>query len=137
MSGAVCARFDLAALAAEFPESADTLLRDRYLTDAPDASARLFRVYQGTPAHYHVYSDEYLFVLSGRGTFWMEHESATAEFQPGQLLYFRRGVVHALPRLLAGPVVFYAVDVPRRRPEDIVFVAPRPADAAEFIAAIG
>ena len=133
MAGTVAAKFDLAEIARLFPDTADTLLLDRYLTDEHTASARLFRVYRGTPAHYHEHSDEYLFVLSGRGTFWMEQESTKAEFAPGQLLYFRRGVIHALPDLIEGPVVFYAVDAPRRIPTDIVFVDP---PGAGFIASV-
>jgi mannose-6-phosphate isomerase-like protein (cupin superfamily) len=134
MTDTKSARFDLHAIAASFPASADTLLLDRYLTDEPSASARLFRVYRGTPPHYHVNSDEYLFVLSGRGTFWMEHVSTQQEFGPGQLLFFRRGVIHALPDLFETPVVFYAVDTPRRDPADIVFVDPADGTPESFIA---
>jgi mannose-6-phosphate isomerase-like protein (cupin superfamily) len=130
------ARFDLNTIAASFPASAETLLLDRYLTDQPSASARVFRVYRGTPPHYHVNSDEYLFVLSGRGTFWMEDASTQAEFAPGHLLFFRRGVIHALPDLFETPVVFYAVDTPRRDPSDIVFVDPADATSAGFIASV-
>jgi mannose-6-phosphate isomerase-like protein (cupin superfamily) len=54
-----------------FPETADTLLIDTYLADQAAASARVFRFYRPTPPHYHVHSDEYLYALSGRGTFWM------------------------------------------------------------------
>ena len=62
-------RFDLNQIARTFPETAETLLLDTYLTDEEAASARVFRVYRETPAHYHNGSDEYLYVLSGRGTF--------------------------------------------------------------------
>ncbi len=127
-------RFDLHAIAAALPETAATLLVDTYLTDRPAASARVFRVYRPTPAHYHALSDEYLFVLSGRGTFWMGDESTKAEFGPGELLFFERGVVHAIPDLLAEPVVFFSVDTPRREPTDIIFVNPAEGSAASFMA---
>jgi mannose-6-phosphate isomerase-like protein (cupin superfamily) len=126
-------RFDLAAIAAGFPDTADTLLVDRYLTSEAAASARVFRVYRGTPPHYHATCDEYLYVLSGRGTFWMESEASKDEFHPGQLLFFRRGTVHALPDILEGPVVFLSVDTPRRDPRDIVFVNPADGTPESFI----
>ncbi len=47
-----------------------------------------------------------------------------AEFSAGGLLLFKRRIVHALPRILEGPVVFLAVDTPRRDPKDIIFVNP-------------
>src|SRR4051794_32158361 len=64
MSMSDTGRFDLKAIAASFPESAQSLLLDHYLTDTPQASARVFRVYKPTPPHYHAGSDEYLYVLS-------------------------------------------------------------------------
>jgi mannose-6-phosphate isomerase-like protein (cupin superfamily) len=73
-------RFDIIDFAASLPATATTLLVDRYLTDKPSASTRVFRVYKPTPPHYHVNSDEYLFVLSGRGTFWMQDPESVAEF---------------------------------------------------------
>jgi len=54
----------------------------------------------------------------------MEDESTSAEFGPGELLFFKRGTVHALPKILADPVVFLSIDTPRRDPKDIVFVNP-------------
>ncbi len=129
------ARFDLRAIAAGLPGTADTLLVDHYLTNRESASARVFRVYRGTPPHYHVNSDEYLYVLSGRGTFWMVDASDQAEFGPGDLLFFKRGVVHALPDLLQQPVVFFSVDAPRRDPKDIVFVNPAEGTPESFIRA--
>jgi mannose-6-phosphate isomerase-like protein (cupin superfamily) len=76
-------RFDVAKIAAILPETATTLLVDHYLTNREAASARVFRVYKPTPPHYHTTCDEYLYVFSGRGTFWLEDESTSAEFAPG------------------------------------------------------
>jgi quercetin dioxygenase-like cupin family protein len=73
-------RFQPAEIGRLFPESADTLLLDTYLTNEEAASARVFRVYRVTPPHYHVGSDEYLYVLSGRGTFWMGNAGNAARF---------------------------------------------------------
>src|ERR1700758_2143671 len=101
--------FDVAEIAASLPETATTLLVDRYLTNREAASARVFRVYRPTPPHYHATCDEYLYVISGRGTFWMEDPSSIAEFAPGHLLFFKKGTVHALPALLEQPVAFLSV----------------------------
>jgi mannose-6-phosphate isomerase-like protein (cupin superfamily) len=116
-----------------FPETAETLVLDSYLTNEEAASARVFRVYRETPAHYHLNSDEYLYVLSGRGTFWMGDSSNGAEFAAGDLLFFKRTIVHALPTILEGPVIFLAVDAPRRDPKDIIFVNPADGTPESFI----
>lgn len=126
-------RFNLAQIAKNFPDTAETLLLDTYLTNEESASARVFRVYRETPAHYHVGSDEYLYILSGRGTFWMEYPENGAEFAPGDLLFFKRRIVHALPKILEWPVVFFAVDAPRRDPKDIIFVNPADGTPETFI----
>lgn len=126
-------RFDLNDIAASLPATATTLLVDRYLTDKPSASTRIFRVYKPTPPHYHVNSDEYLFVLSGRGTFWMQDPESVAQFKPGQLLFFERGTVHALPEILEEPLVFFSIDAPRRDPRDIVFIDPNDGTPESFI----
>lgn len=125
--------FKLHEIARAFPETADTMLLDTYLTDEAGASARVFRVYRETPPHYHVGSDEHLYVLSGRGTFWMEDASHVGEFGPGDLLVFERRTIHALPEILEGPVVFLAIDTPRRDPQDIVFVNPADGSPESFI----
>ncbi|WP_249894331.1 cupin domain-containing protein [Mixta hanseatica] len=127
------ARFKPAEIAKTLPETATTMLADRYLTDRPDASSRVFRAYRGVPPHYHRECDEYLYVLSGKGTFWMEDAATEAEFGPGDLLFFERGVVHALPVLLEEPVVFLTLDTPRRSPQDVVFIDPDAGDAARFM----
>ena len=125
--------FKLNEIARAFPETAETLLLDTYLTDEEGASARVFRVYRETPPHYHGCSDEHLYVLSGRGTFWMEDAANQGEFAPGDLLVFNRRTVHALPKILEGPVVFLAIDTPRRDPKDIVFVNPADGTPESFI----
>ena len=125
--------FKLNEIARAFPDTADTLLLDTYLTDEETASVRVFRVYRETPPHYHVGSDEHLYVLSGRGTFWMEDPSNQSEFGPGDLLVFKKHTVHAQPQILEGPVVFLAIDTPRRDPKDIVFVNPADGTPESFI----
>ena len=125
--------FDIAAIAASLPTSATTLLVDRYLTDQPSASARVFRVYKPTPPHYHAQCDEYLYVFSGRGTFWMGDASRKAEFGPGELLHFQRGTVHALPDIIEEPLVFLSIDTPRRDPKDVIFVDPQDGTPESFI----
>ena len=44
----------------------------------------------------------------------MEDESTSAEFGPGELLFFKRGTVHAQPKIPEDPVVFLSIDTPRR-----------------------
>ncbi len=126
-------RFKVNEIAQSFPDTAETLLLDTYLTNEETASARVFRVYRETPPHYHVGSDEYLYVLSGRGTFWMGDASNGAEFGPGDLLFFKRRTVHALPGILETPVVFLSFDAPRRDPKDIIFVNPGDGTPESFI----
>ena len=126
-------RFDIAAVAASFPPTAATLLLDHYLVNRLTASARVFRVYERTPPHYHLQCDEFLYVYSGRGTFWTNDESSKAEFGPGHLLFFERGTVHALPDILEGPVVFLSIDTPRREQDDVHFVNPAHGTPASFI----
>jgi mannose-6-phosphate isomerase-like protein (cupin superfamily) len=126
-------RFKVQEVAQSFPDAADTLLLDRYLTNEEAASARVFRVYRGTPPHYHEGSDEYLYVFSGKGTFWMGDSSKISEFAPGDLLFFKRRTIHALPEIFEEPVVFLAIDAPRRDPKDIVFVNPADGTPETFI----
>ncbi|MBZ6384399.1 MULTISPECIES: cupin domain-containing protein [Pantoea] len=134
LSSQKSARFRPAEIAAQLPATATTLLADIYLTDRPEASSRVFRAYRGVPPHYHRECDEYLYVLSGRGTFWMEDAATEAEFGPGDMLFFERNVVHALPVLLEEPVIFLTLDTPRRSPDDVVFIDSSSDSAATFMA---
>src|SRR5438105_3677059 len=129
------ARFDINETVRSLPARSETLLTDTYLTHQPSASARVFRFYRPTPPHYLVHSDEYLYVLSGNGTFWMGSPANAGAFAPGTLLFFKRGTVHALPELTQEPAVFLSVDTPRRDPKDIVFVNPEDGTPESFIQA--
>jgi mannose-6-phosphate isomerase-like protein (cupin superfamily) len=126
-------RFDLNEIASSFPPTAETLLIDTYLTNEDAASSRVFCIYRGTPPHYHATCDEYLYVLSGKGTFWMDSPANGGAFAPGHFLFFKRGTVHALPEIVEGPVVFLSVDTPRRDPKDIIFVNPEDGSPGSFI----
>lgn len=127
------AQFDLLDLIGAFPDHAESLLLDRYLVDHATASARLFRVYRPTPAHFHRHSDEHLYVLAGSGTVWLESPDKATAFGPGTFLFFPRDTPHATPEIADGPVVFLAIDTPRRHPDDIVFLDPADGTPAGFI----
>jgi mannose-6-phosphate isomerase-like protein (cupin superfamily) len=124
--------FDVAAIAASLPATADTMLVDTRMTDEAGASSRIFRVYRETPPHYHATCDEYLYMLSGRVVFVIDG-GPPLEIKAGQLLFLKRNTVHAMPEILEGPVVLMAVDTPGRAPTDIVFVDPSDGTPASFI----
>jgi len=125
------ATFDLHAIAASLPATADTMLVDVRLTDEPAASSRVFRIYRDIPAHYHRTCDEYLQVLSGRARFTVG-DAAPQDLGPGQLLFFERSVIHSIV-ILAEPVVVFAVDTPRRDPSDVTFVDPGSGTIESFL----
>jgi mannose-6-phosphate isomerase-like protein (cupin superfamily) len=124
--------FDLKKIAANFPETADTMLIDTRLTDEDHASARVFRVYHPAPAHYHATCDEYLMVISGRATFFLG-EAPPFEVGPGQLIFFKQGTIHGTPEILEEPFLVLAVDTPRRDPADVIFVNPSDGTPDSFI----
>ena len=124
--------FDIAALAATLPETAETMLRDIRLTDDDAASCRVFRTYRPVPMHFHTSCDEYLYVLSGRGVFVIEGE-APRELRPGELVHFSKGTVHGMPEIVAHPFAVLAIDTPRRPPEDVHFVNPEDGTPQSFI----
>ncbi len=124
--------FDIPAIAAAFPATAGTMLIDTRLTDEPEASARVFRVYKPVPAHYHATCDEYLLVVSGRARFFFADETPF-ELGPGQLVFFKKGTVHGIPEILEEPFAVFSVDTPRRDPKDVIFVNPKDGTPEEFI----
>jgi mannose-6-phosphate isomerase-like protein (cupin superfamily) len=135
MVPSVSGGFDLQALAKTLPESAETMLLDLRLTDEPAASARLFRIYTHVPAHYHKGCDEYLVVISGRAKFVLE-DAEPVVLSPGQMQFFRRGVVHGFPEIVEHPFVIFSVDTPRREPTDVHFVDINAGTPESFIRTI-
>src|SRR5688572_33197786 len=126
--------FDLDALADAFPAVATTMLVDTRLTDEEAASCRLLRVYTTVPAHYHSTCDEYLMVVKGRASFFMG-DGPSFEARPGQLIHFKKRTVHGIS-ILEAPLVFLAIDTPRRDPRDITFVNPADGTPDTFIRAL-
>jgi len=124
--------FNVEKIAGSFPATADTMLIDTRLTDEHHASARVFRIYRPTPAHYHATCDEYLYVVSGRATFFLG-DAPPFEVGPGELIFFKQGTIHGTPKLLEEPFVVLAVDTPRRDPKDIIFVNPSDGTPESFI----
>ncbi len=103
------------------------------MTDESEVSTRVFPSLQSDTAKFHRYCDEYLYVVSGRATFWMNAPANRGEFGPGSLLFFKKTVVHALPMILEQPVIFLSIDAPRRIPTDITFVNPEDGTLEGFI----
>lgn len=124
--------FNITELARTLPETAETMLADLRLTDEQAASCRIFRVYRSVPAHYHTSCDEYLYVLTGRAEIVIADASAR-EIRPGELVFFKKNTVHAVPRILDHPFTVLAIDTPRRPPDDIHFVNPADGTAQSFI----
>jgi mannose-6-phosphate isomerase-like protein (cupin superfamily) len=124
--------FDINAIASAFPAEASTMLIDTRLTDEPEASARVFRVYRPAPAHYHATCDEYLLVISGRARFFFGDERPF-ELGPGQLVFFKKGTVHGTSEILGEPFIVFSVDTPRREPKDVIFVNPQEGTPEGFI----
>ncbi|MXV45168.1 cupin domain-containing protein [Saccharibacter sp. 17.LH.SD] len=126
-------RFDLNEVMKRFPETAPTMIMDEYVTDSKQVSTRVFRVYRSVPPHYHTQCDEVLYVMSGRGTFWIDDPMNESVFEPGHMIVFPRQAVHAIPSVLEEPVIFLAIDTPRRDPEDVIFINPEDGDPRRFI----
>jgi len=123
--------FEIHSLASTLPATAETMLTDIRLTDEQAASCRIFRVYHPVPPHFHTSCDEYLYVLSGRAEITIA-EDHPREVTPGQLIFFRKRIVHSL-RVLEHPFTVLAIDTPRRPPEDIHFVNAADGTPETFI----
>jgi hypothetical protein len=77
--------------------------------------------------------------VSDQLTEFHSSDRATSEarvFEPGQLLFFKMGVIHAFPEIFEEPIVFLSVDAPRRDSQDIIFVNPGDGTPETFIKGI-
>ena len=124
--------FSIPELAATLPQTAETMLTDIRLTDEEAASCRIFRVYRTVPAHYHTSCDEYLYVLSGAAQIAIANDEPR-EIHPGDLVFFKKKTIHALPQILQHPFTVLAIDTPRRPSEDIHFINPADGTPETFI----
>jgi quercetin dioxygenase-like cupin family protein len=124
--------FDINDIKKRFPASAETMLVDTRLTDEQEASCRVFRIYVDVPAHYHTASDEYQLVVAGPGLVRIADGEWFVAWE-GQLIFFKKKTVHAIKLLDKEPLVFLAVDTPRRPPTDIHFVNPADGTPETFI----
>ena len=118
--GTVTSTFDLQALAANFPPAADTMLLDMRLTDEPPP----VRACSGfTAAFRRIFTRRATSIC--RCSAVAGYSSLTAALRqlgPGQLLFFRRNVVHSIPEVIEAPLVVFSVDTPRRDPADVHFI---------------
>ena len=124
--------FNITELASTLPETAETMLADLRLTDEQAASCRVSRVYRSVPAHYHTSCDEYLYVLTGRAEIVIA-DTPARELRPGELVFFKKNTVHAVPHILEHPFTVLAIDTPRRPSDDVHFVNPADGTAQSFI----
>jgi mannose-6-phosphate isomerase-like protein (cupin superfamily) len=124
--------FDVRELMKKFPDHAESTIVDTYLTDAPSASSRLFRIYYPIPPHYHATCDEHLYLLTGKVAFTIADE-APRTLDATQLVIFDRNVVHSISEVLEAPAVFFTVDTPRRAPGDVIYVNAVDARIRPFV----
>ncbi|MFF3572447.1 cupin domain-containing protein [Nocardia jiangxiensis] len=124
--------FDVFAEIGKLPETSESMLTDVYFSDFPEVSSRIFRIYRTLPLHYHKDCDEHLYVVEGEGVFHLDGTETQA--RPGMFLRFARTQIHGFPQIITHPFVVLSIDVPRRRPDDIVFVDPEDGDARSFMA---
>lgn len=114
--------FDLAAVRAELPKESDRAMVERRLVDNGGTGVRVFRVYRPIAAHYHHYSDTVLKVLAGEADLVIDG-GEPLHVQPGDVVFWRAEVVHAVTGVRKGPVDFLAIDTPVRRPDDVQWAA--------------
>jgi mannose-6-phosphate isomerase-like protein (cupin superfamily) len=120
-------------IAHHFHDTADRLLLDTHLANDDAASAGGFRASHDTLPHYHATRDWYLYVLSGRGTFWIGHFENGREFSRRARLFFRRGTIRVLPSGIDGSAVVHPAGTPRCNPHDILFVDHADRSSEAFI----
>ncbi|MCG8323975.1 MAG: cupin domain-containing protein [Thiotrichales bacterium] len=99
------------------PEESDQLYVERRLLDNGNIGVRVFRVYKPVPPHYHAYSSTYLSIQSGRALFAIEG-GEPFKAGPGDMIFWEKGLVHELIRIIEHPFTALAIDTPTRRKDD-------------------
>ena len=106
---------------------------DTYLTEEAAASARVFRVYRGDTTalsrglrRVSLCAFGKRYVLDGPRFEWRGVRSECP-------LFFKRSILHALPKILEEPVLFLSFDTPRRNTKGIIFANPQDGTPESFI----
>lgn len=123
-------------IAGKFPGSTDSLFVDCYLTDLPDCSSRVFKLYDNLPAHYHKSCDEILYLLQGKAKFHIFDDDGVTEvesqiMEPGLMVTFFRNTAHQV-EIIESPV-FLSCDTPRRQPDDVHFIHKEETEGVKFV----
>lgn len=113
------------------PEQSKKVIEDQTIVRRPDAGVRVFRLYDRIPQHYHLESDAYLYILSGKARFKVGDAPAQIA-GAGDLLFWGKGVEHGNPEIIEGPVDVLVFDAPSRDPSDVVWM--NPTEAPDFLA---
>lgn len=115
---------DLEGFKNSFPGNSERILIDRKLVSLENSGARLIRLYNPAPLHYHAKSDTYLFILSGKARFQIADEPQLQDISSGTLLFWKKGIYHGYTEIIEDPLIVLAFDCPLRNPSDIVFCDP-------------
>lgn len=113
------------------PKESKKVIEDQTIVKRPDAGVRVFRIYDRIPQHYHMESDAYLYILSGKARFKVGDAPAQVA-GPGDLLFWGKGVEHGNPEIIEGPIDILVFDAPSRNPSDVVWM--NPTEAPGFLA---
>jgi hypothetical protein len=123
--------FDVFEELRKLPDQSDSMLTDVYFSDFPVPAAGSF----GSTASCRCITTNNAtstctWCPAGGCSTWTVRKPRRVRALSG----FGRRQVHGFPRIDEHPFVVLAIDVPRRRPDDIVFVNPEDGDARSFMA---
>ncbi|GJM14985.1 MAG: ABC transporter substrate-binding protein [Thermodesulfobacteriota bacterium] len=108
-------------VASNLPPGEDGLVTDNRIVERKDSGARVFRVNKEVPKHYHIKSDVYLYVISGEASFLLS-DNEQKIVKEGDFIFFKKGTVHGVDKIIKKPFSALAIDVPARDPSDVVFI---------------
>ncbi|MGH1417854.1 MAG: cupin domain-containing protein [Hyphomicrobiaceae bacterium] len=101
------------------PKKHNKTMFENRLVDDPSAGVRVVRIYGPVRPHLHKKSDTHLYVLSGRAIVHLKGDKPR-EVKAGDTMFWRRDVIHSIPRILEHPFDMMTFDSPRRSPTDVV-----------------
>ncbi|MEM7485241.1 MAG: cupin domain-containing protein [Bacteroidota bacterium] len=105
------------------PEKHDGVIKDIHILDREHVGARVFRLYDKVPMHYHAKSDAYLYVLNGKGEFFIGDKGPIIA-KKGDLIFWAKGTAHGVGNILEGPLDILVFDTLARDPSDVIWIDP-------------